>query len=179
MMVTSLPELMRYSAGEYQMMAELVTALGFIGLALTIVGLYGYLAFRVTQRRREIGIRMALGASREATSLLVFRDTAGMALIGLALGVVLAVGGGAFGVVAGVWREPVGCAFDCGRAWNSCFCRCGGKLAARPPRRFHRSHAGFAHRVTTEKDDEFAASGRSLRTAPVAQVARVHHHCGA
>jgi len=92
MMVTSLPELMRYSAGEYQMMAELVTALGFIGLALTIVGLYGYLAFRVTQRRREIGIRMALGASREATSLLVFRDTAGMALIGLALGVVLAVG---------------------------------------------------------------------------------------
>jgi hypothetical protein len=92
MMVTSLPELIRYSAGEYQMMAELATALGIIGLALTIVGLYGYLAFRVTQRRREIGIRMALGASREATSLLVFRDTAGMALIGLALGVVLAGG---------------------------------------------------------------------------------------
>lgn len=92
MMLTSLPELIRYSAGEYQMMAELVTGLGFIGLALTIVGLYGYLAFRVTQRRREIGIRMAVGASREATSRLVFRDTAGMALIGLALGVVLAVG---------------------------------------------------------------------------------------
>ena len=92
MMVTSLPELIRYSAGEYQMMAELVTALGLIGLALTIVGLYGYLAFRVTQRRREIGIRMALGASREATSRLVFRDTAGVALIGLALGLVLAVG---------------------------------------------------------------------------------------
>jgi ABC-type antimicrobial peptide transport system permease subunit len=35
---------------------------------------------------------MALGASREATSLLIFRDTAGMALIGLAMGVVLAVG---------------------------------------------------------------------------------------
>jgi predicted permease len=92
MMETSLPELIRYSAGEYQMMAELVTALGIIGLALTIVGLYGYLAFRVTQRRREIGIRMALGASREATSLLVFRDTAGMALIGLAVGLLLAAG---------------------------------------------------------------------------------------
>jgi predicted permease len=87
MMVTSLPELIRYSAGEYQMMAELVTALGIIGLALTIVGLYGFLAFRVTQRRREIGIRMALGASREATSLLVLRDTAGMGCIGLLLGV--------------------------------------------------------------------------------------------
>ena len=74
------------------MMAELVTALGFIGLALTVVGLYGYLAFRVTQRRREIGIRMALGASRGATSLLVLRDTGFMGLIGLALGVLIAIG---------------------------------------------------------------------------------------
>jgi predicted permease len=90
MMVTSLPELIRYSAGNYQMMAELVSALGLIGLILTVVGLYGFLAFRVAQRRREIGIRMALGASREATSLLVLRDTAGMAFIGLALGLVRA-----------------------------------------------------------------------------------------
>ena len=71
MMLTSLPELIRYSAGNYQMMAELVSAMGLIGLALTVVGLYGFLAFRVTQRRREIGIRMALGASREATAWLV------------------------------------------------------------------------------------------------------------
>ena len=92
MMVTSLPELIRYSAGNYQMMAELVTALGFIGLALTVVGLYGFLAFRVNQRRREIGIRMALGASRGTTALLILRDTARMACIGLALGLVLALG---------------------------------------------------------------------------------------
>jgi predicted permease len=90
-MVTSLPELIRYSAGNYQMMAELVSALGFIGLALTVVGLYGFLAFRVTQRRREIGIRMALGASREATAWLILRDTARMAAIGLAIGVALAL----------------------------------------------------------------------------------------
>jgi len=91
MMVTSLPELIRYSAGEYQMMAELVSALGLIGLALTVVGLYGFLAFRVTQRRREIGIRMALGATREATALMVLRDTASMASVGLALGLVLSL----------------------------------------------------------------------------------------
>ena len=91
MFVTSLPELIRYSAGNYQMMAELVSALGLIGLALTVVGLYGFLAFRVTQRRREIGIRMALGASRAAISWLIFSDTAGMAGIGLAIGVVLAL----------------------------------------------------------------------------------------
>jgi ABC-type antimicrobial peptide transport system permease subunit len=91
MMITSLPELIRYSAGNYQMMAELVSALGVIGLALTIVGLYGFLAFRVNQRRREIGIRMALGASRENTVLLILRDTARMAVIGLAAGVVFAI----------------------------------------------------------------------------------------
>jgi hypothetical protein len=91
MMVTSLPELIRYSAGNYQMMAELVTALGLIGLALTVVGLYGFLAFRVTQRRREIGIRMALGASLEATAWLVVRDTARMAATGLGLGLALAI----------------------------------------------------------------------------------------
>lgn len=94
MMVTSLPELIRYSAGKYQMMAELVTALGLIGLVLTVVGLYGFLAFRVTQRRREIGIRMALGATREATVWLVLRDTARMAAVGLALGVGIALAAG-------------------------------------------------------------------------------------
>jgi predicted permease len=91
MMVTSLPELIRYSAGNYQMMAELVTALGLIGLALTVVGLYGFLAFRVTQRRREIGIRMALGATREATAWLVVRDTARLTAIGLGLGILLSI----------------------------------------------------------------------------------------
>jgi hypothetical protein len=90
MFVTSQPELLRFSAGNYQMMAELVTALGFIGLALTVVGLYGFLAFRVTQRRREIGIRMALGATRQATMLLVLGDTARLAAIGLGIGLALA-----------------------------------------------------------------------------------------
>jgi putative ABC transport system permease protein len=90
MFATSQPELLRYSSGNYQMMAELVTALGFIGLALTVVGLYGFLAFRVTQRRREIGIRMALGATRQAAMLLVFADTARIAAIGLGIGLALA-----------------------------------------------------------------------------------------
>ena len=92
MMVTSLPELIRYASGNFQMMAELVSALGFIGLALTVVGLYGFLAFRVTQRRREIGIRMALGATRKAATWLVFRDTARMAAVGLGVGLGLALG---------------------------------------------------------------------------------------
>lgn len=91
MFITSLPECIHPSAGTYQMTAELVSALEVIGLALTVVGLYGFLAFRVGQRRREIGIRMALGASREATVQLVLRDTARIAAVGLAIGIVLAL----------------------------------------------------------------------------------------
>ncbi len=91
MFITSLPELIRFSSGNYQMMAEMVSALGIIGLALTVVGLYGFLAFRVTQRQHEIGIRMALGASREATVWLVLRDTAWLIAIGLAIGVGLSL----------------------------------------------------------------------------------------
>jgi predicted permease len=91
MMVTSQPELIRYSAGNYQMTAELVTVLGLIGLLLTVVGLYGFLAFRVTERKREIGIRMALGATRQATAWLVLRDTLSMATVGLVLGAVLSL----------------------------------------------------------------------------------------
>ncbi len=174
MMVTSLPELIRYSSGNYQMMAELVSALGMIGLALTVVGLYGFLAFRVTQRRREIGIRMALGASREATSLLVLRDTAGMALIGLALGLLVAAAVARLesSLVFGV--SPLDVLFAGRRSGHPRHCHRGRQLAACAPRRFHRPHAGLAHRVTDGEDDEFAASRYSLRTAPVAQVAGIH-----
>ncbi len=91
MFITSMPELIRYSTGSYRMMAELVTVLGGIGLMLTVVGLYGFLSFRVTNRRREIGIRMALGASRADTSRLILRDTAGMAAVGVLLGIAASI----------------------------------------------------------------------------------------
>ena len=91
MFVTSLPELIRYSAADYQALAELVSALGAIGILLTVIGLNGFLAFCVTQRRREIGIRMALGATREATARLIVEDTTRIAAIGFAIGIALAI----------------------------------------------------------------------------------------
>jgi ABC-type antimicrobial peptide transport system permease subunit len=52
---------------------------------LTIVGLYGVIAFVVTRRTREIGIRLALGASRSSAVWLILRDSAIMVAGGVAL----------------------------------------------------------------------------------------------
>ncbi|MBZ5499921.1 MAG: ABC transporter permease [Acidobacteriia bacterium] len=72
---------------------SLLTTL-FAGLAtlLAAIGLYGVLAYTVTQRTREFGLRMALGASRAQVRAMVFQQVGGMILIGGAVGLTLAIG---------------------------------------------------------------------------------------
>ncbi len=62
--------------------------LSFAGIALLLacVGIYGVVAYSVAQRRQEIGVRMALGATRGQISMLFLRRTLTAALIGLAGG---------------------------------------------------------------------------------------------
>ncbi len=72
-------------------LAELVTAFGMLGLMLTCVGLYGITAFAVHRRTSEIGIRMALGAQRGRVTLMVMRTVLIQGLLGLAIGIVAAV----------------------------------------------------------------------------------------
>jgi len=60
---------------------------GVLGLAIASVGVYGVLAHMVTQRTREIGVRMALGATRSDVVGLVLRNAAAMVAAGLAIGV--------------------------------------------------------------------------------------------
>jgi putative ABC transport system permease protein len=71
--------------------AWIAGVVGTIGLFLAAFGLYGLTAFSVAQRAREIAVRMALGASREAVLSLVLRQSARLALIGTTIGLGLAI----------------------------------------------------------------------------------------
>ncbi len=74
----------------FQIGAVLVGALGSLGLVLSVVGVYGVLSYSVSQRRREIGIRMALGAQPASIVAMVLREGALLVGIGLAAGTVCA-----------------------------------------------------------------------------------------
>jgi ABC-type antimicrobial peptide transport system permease subunit len=66
---------------------------GFAALAwlLGIVGLYGVVAYSVSQRTREIGVRMALGAGRKAVHRLILKEAGGLVALGIAIGLVTSV----------------------------------------------------------------------------------------
>ena len=68
-------------------------ALGFGGLAIAMVvtGLYGTLVYRVERRRREIGVRMALGARRANVLRMIFRESLFVYVLGLAIGAPLSL----------------------------------------------------------------------------------------
>jgi predicted permease len=69
-----------------RLLATLSETFGLIALALAVVGIYGVLAFMVTRRAAEIGIRMALGARRSDVVWLVLKESLLLVLIGAALG---------------------------------------------------------------------------------------------
>jgi len=67
-------------------------AIGLLALLLTVTGIYGVVAFIVSQRTREIGIRMALGATSTAVSGLILKQSMRLAFLGCLIGAVLALG---------------------------------------------------------------------------------------
>jgi ABC-type antimicrobial peptide transport system permease subunit len=71
--------------------ANLSGAVGLLALALAAVGLYGILAYSVSQRTREIGIRMALGSSRRSVLWMVAREALLLVVLGGLAGVGISI----------------------------------------------------------------------------------------
>jgi macrolide transport system ATP-binding/permease protein len=89
--VGTLQERLDRSIGQQRTGAMLVGTYGSLALLLAAVGLYGSMAYVVSRRTREIGIRMALGARASVVLRGVFREALTLAAIGVVLGLALAV----------------------------------------------------------------------------------------
>jgi predicted permease len=75
-----------------RLIARLSSFFGALSLLLACVGLYGLLSYEVTQRTREIGIRMALGAQPPDVLRIVVRQGVGLSAIGAIIGILVALG---------------------------------------------------------------------------------------
>jgi predicted permease len=92
--VRTMQQQIDYSFEQERSVAGLAGLFGVVALLLAAVGLYGVTAYTVAQRTQEIGIRMALGADRAKVVQLVLRGAGKRVLLGLVLGVPLAIGAG-------------------------------------------------------------------------------------
>lgn len=81
------------SVADRRLASSLAGALAGVTMLIAMAGLYGAMAFAVDRRTREIGVRMALGASRTSVARIVLVEAASVALAGLAVGLPLAFAG--------------------------------------------------------------------------------------
>lgn len=94
--VTTLTKQVRDSLGQQRTISEMTSFFGVLGLVLACIGLYGVMAYNVARRTNEIGIRMALGAERSDVLWMVLRQTLFLILIGIAIGVPVALAAARF-----------------------------------------------------------------------------------
>jgi ABC-type antimicrobial peptide transport system permease subunit len=88
--VTTLTDQMDASIVPERLIATLSALFGALGAVLTGIGLYGLLAYSVARRTNEIGVRMALGATRANVTGMVLKGALGLIGAGLAVGVPIA-----------------------------------------------------------------------------------------
>jgi predicted permease len=92
--IRTMQQQIELSFDQERAVAGLASLFGIVALVLAAIGLYGVTAYTVAQRTNEIGIRMALGADRGKVVLLVLQGAFKRVLIGLVLGLPLAIGAG-------------------------------------------------------------------------------------
>jgi ABC-type antimicrobial peptide transport system permease subunit len=92
--IRTMQQQIELSFDQERAVASLAGLFGIVALLLAAVGLYGVTAYTVNQRTNEIGVRMALGADRVKVIRLVLRGAFKRVLVGLLLGLPLAVGAG-------------------------------------------------------------------------------------
>lgn len=85
--ITTMDQIVEDSYGSQRLAAHLLEIFGGCALVLCMAGLYGLLAYVVSQRTRELGVRIALGASRGALLWMVIRQAGVMLVAGVAVGV--------------------------------------------------------------------------------------------
>jgi len=89
--VTTMPDLMKEQRGGDTIMAKIMMVLAAVALVLAVVGVYGVMAYAISQRTREMGIRMALGAQHGNVRSLVLKQGAVLAAIGIVAGIGVAL----------------------------------------------------------------------------------------
>ena len=135
------------SYAQQRMFAAMGGFFGVLAALLVATGLYGSHSFRVSRRTTEIGVRMALGASRAQVLAMVMRESLWVLVAGLAVGIPLT-----FFAVRPLKSmlyqmsplDPV--SFVLAIAAMIVVSGCAA-LDPRAPRRFHRTHAGIARRI--------------------------------
>jgi ABC-type antimicrobial peptide transport system permease subunit len=90
--IMPMDDLIERSLGGDLIMAKIMSGLAFIALVLALGGVYGVMAYTVSLRTRELGIRLSLGAQRRDVLSMVVRQGTILALLGIGLGVVVALG---------------------------------------------------------------------------------------
>jgi putative ABC transport system permease protein len=98
--VSRLSDLLDARMRSWALGARVFTAFGALALLLSAIGLYSAIAYNVAQRRREIGVRLALGAERGRVVSLMVREGLRFAIPGVAIGCAIAL-------YAGRWVKPL------------------------------------------------------------------------
>ena len=98
--VTPMTKIMAYTTRSWRLGATMFAVFGALALVLAAIGLYSVIAYNVTQRMHEMGVRVALGAQARDVIRLIVREGLAIVIPGVALGMLIAL-------VAGRWLAPL------------------------------------------------------------------------